>query len=127
MGLRWLHPPDVRDASQGDPVFMFNQLTRRKEIPVKAAPLRIRQARPADAAALERLAALDSSQVPAGDVLLAEVGDELWAALSLDDGHHVADPLRPSANAVLILAQRGAQLRRTERRRSHRRPRLRFA
>ena len=99
---------------------MFNQLTRRKEIPVAAAPLRIRQARPADAAALERLAALDSSQVPAGELLLAEVGDELWAALSLDDGHAVADPLRPSADAVLLLGQRSRQLRRArDRRRSH--------
>src|SRR3954452_20658186 len=74
---------------------MFNQLTQRKAIPATPAPLRIRQARHADAAALERLAALDSSQIPTGDVLLAEVGDELWAALSLDDGHHVADPRRP--------------------------------
>ena len=82
------------------------------------APLRIRQARHADAAALERLAALDSSRVPRGDVLLAEVGDELWAALSLDDGHAVADPLRPSADAVLILGQRSRQLRRDARRRA---------
>lgn len=90
---------------------MFTQLSRRKDIPANAAPLRIRQARPADVAALERLAQLDSSQVPAGDLLLAEVGDELWAAYSVDDGHHIADPLRPSANAVLMLAQRGRQLR----------------
>jgi hypothetical protein len=94
---------------------MFNQLTQRKQVPANVATLRIRQARPADAAALERLAALDSSQVPAGDVLLAEVGDELWAAYSLEDGHHIADPLRPSANAVLMLAQRGRQLLATER------------
>src|SRR3954447_24257322 len=106
---------------------MFNQLTQRKEIPATAAPLRIRQARPADRAALERLAALDSSQVPTGEVLLAEVGDELWAALSVDDGRAVADPLRPSADAVLLLGQRSAQLRRRARRRSHGRPRLRFA
>ena len=107
---------------------MINQLTRRKEIPATAAALRIRQARPADAAAVERLAALDSSQVPAGELLLAEVGDELWAAYSMTDGRHVADPLRPSANAVLILAERGAQLRRgPQRRRSHGRSRLRFA
>jgi hypothetical protein len=106
---------------------MFNQLTRRKEIPATAATLRIRQARPADAAALERLAALDSSQVPVGDVLLAEVGDELWAAYSMDDGAHIADPLRPSANAVLILAQRGAQLRRRPQRRRSHTGRLRFA
>ena len=66
--------------------------TARKEIPATPAPLRIRQARHADAAALERLAALDSSHAPRGDVLLAEVGDELWAALSLDDGH--ASPIR---------------------------------
>ena len=101
---------------------MFNQLTQRKEIPAHAAPLRIRQARPADAAALERLAALDSSQVPAGDVLLAEVGDELWAALSVEDGHAVADPLRPSAGAVGVLAERRRQLRRPRRTRSHRVP-----
>jgi len=94
---------------------MLNQLSRRKEVPAHSAPLRIRRARPADADALERLAALDSSQVPTGDVLLAEVGDELWAALSLDDGHHIADPLRPSADAVLILAHRARQMRVHER------------
>ena len=91
------------------------------------SPLRIRQARGTDAVALERLAALDSSHAPAGDVLVAEVGDELWAALSLDDGHAVADPLRPSADAILLLGERGRQLRRRARRRSHGRPRLRLA
>ena len=106
---------------------MFNQLTQRKQIPGSHAPLRIRQARHADAAALERLASLDSSRAPRGDVLLAEVGDELWAAFSLEDGHHVADPLRPSADAVLMLAQRGRQLHRDERRRGYGRARVRFA
>jgi len=104
---------------------MLNQLTRRKEIPVTTSPLRIRQAGITDTAAVERLAALDSSHVPQGDVLPAEVGDEPGAAFSLNDGYHVADPLRPSADAVLILGQRARQLRRRERRSSH--PRLRFA
>src|SRR3954463_13612360 len=99
--------------------FMFNQLTRRKELPVRSSSLRIRHASAADAAAVERLAALDSSRRPTGDVLLAEVGDELWAALSMDDGHLVADPLRHSAGAALLLAQRSAQLHRERRRRSH--------
>jgi hypothetical protein len=106
---------------------MFNQLTQRKQIPGSHAPLRIRQASHADAAALERLASLDSSHAPHGDVLIAEVGDELWAAFSLEDGHHIADPLRPSADAVLMLAQRGRQLRREGRRRADGRARLRFA
>jgi hypothetical protein len=107
---------------------MFNQLTRRKEIPVTNGPLRIRQARHTDAVALERLAALDSSHAPRGDVLLAEVGDELWAAFSMDDGHAVADPLKPSADAVLILGARARQLRRSGRRQAHGgRRRLRFA
>ena len=108
---------------------MLNQLTRRKTIPARAtaAPLRIRRARPADAAALARLAALDSSRAPRGDVLLAEVGGELWAALSLDDLHAVADPMRPSADAVLMLGRRGRQLRRGARSRVHGLPRARFA
>ncbi|HET6547830.1 MAG TPA: hypothetical protein VFG79_05220 [Solirubrobacter sp.] len=107
---------------------MLNQLIRQKTIPASDAPLRIRQARHSDAAAVERLAQLDSSRAPRGDVLLAEVGDELWAALSLEDGHAVSDPLRPAADAVLVLAHRGRQLRRRgARRRSHGRPRLRFA
>jgi hypothetical protein len=106
---------------------MFDQLTRRKALPVTHAPLRIRPARGADTAALERLAALDSSHAPAGDVLIAEVGEEMWAALSLDDGHAVADPLRPSADAVLLLGRRGRQLRRRARRGAHGRPHLRLA
>jgi len=106
---------------------MFNQLAQRKEIPADHAPLRIRQARLDDAAAVLRLAALDSSHVPAGDVLLAEVGEELWAAFSLEDGHAIADPLRPSADAVLLLGQRARQLHKAQRRASHGRSRLRFA
>jgi hypothetical protein len=104
---------------------MKSMFSARKEIPMTTAPLRIRQARHSDAAAIARLAALDSSRAPQGDVLLAEIGGELWAAFSLEDGHHVADPLRPSADAVLMLGQRARQLHRRERRASH--PRLRFA
>ena len=60
-------------------------------------------------------------------MLLAEVGDELWAAFSLQDGHHIADPLRPSADAVLMLGQRARQLHRRERRALARPPALRLA
>ena len=65
--------------------------------------LTIRRATAADESAVRRLAALDSAFPPTGDVLIAEMGDELWAALSLDTGHAVADPFRPSGDVVDLL------------------------
>ena len=69
----------------------------------------IRPAKPADAIAIARLAALDSSHSPRGSVLLAEVDGELWAALGVDDGHAVADPFRPSRRALDLLRTRAEQ------------------
>jgi hypothetical protein len=74
------------------------------------ADVTIRPAYPDDAGALVRLAALDSSPPIADDVLLAEVAGELWAAVSLADGHTIADPFRPSAELVDLLELRAAQL-----------------
>ena len=42
-----------------------------------------------------RLAELDSRPIPAGDLLIAETGDELVAALSLDTGAGIAEPVPP--------------------------------
>jgi len=70
-----------------------------------------RAASGADAAALARLAALDSSPAPQGTVLLAEVGGELWAAVSVDDLHVVADPFRPTGELVWLLLERARQVR----------------
>ena len=63
----------------------------------------IRRADLADLAALDRLAALDSKSAPTGDVLVAEVGGELWAALELSSGRAIADPFRPSGELVDLL------------------------
>jgi hypothetical protein len=63
----------------------------------------IRRADLADLAALDRLAAVDSAPVPTGDVLVAEVGGELWAALEIDSGAAIADPFRPSGELVELL------------------------
>jgi hypothetical protein len=71
----------------------------------------IRRASAAEAPVVERLAALDSSRAPRGDVLLALVDGSPWAALSVDDGRAVADPFRPSSEAVDLLRIRAAQLR----------------
>lgn len=73
----------------------------------------IRYARPEDALSLLDLAALDSSYAPHGSVLVAEVEGRLWAALSLDDGHMIADPFRPSGELSFLLAQRARQIART--------------
>jgi hypothetical protein len=72
--------------------------------------LTIRRATAADAFAVRRLAALDSAFPPTGDVLLAEMGDELWAALSTDTGAAVADPFRPSRDLVELLRFRAERL-----------------
>jgi hypothetical protein len=72
--------------------------------------LTVRLATPADAFSLRRLAAIDSASPPTGDVLLAEMGDELWAALSIDTGAAVADPFRPSADLVDLLRFRARRL-----------------
>ena len=68
-----------------------------------SSPLTLRPATSADAADLERLAALDSASPLKGDVLVAYAGGELRAALSVDSGRSVADPFWPSADLVELL------------------------
>src|SRR3982751_3497292 len=68
--------------------------------------VRIRLATPADADAVRELAELDSRPAPTGDVLVAEVGGAVRAALPLDGGPPVADPFSPSRPLVALLALR---------------------
>jgi hypothetical protein len=97
---------------------LLKQLTQRKDMGRTAGPrpgsLTIRGAVPGDERALARLAELDSSHAPRGAVLIAEVDGEAWAALSVDDGHAVADPFRLSGDLVALLAARGRRLRRNK-------------
>ena len=72
--------------------------------------LTIRRATASDEFAVRRLAALDSAFPPTGDVLIAEMGDELWAALSLDTGQAVADPFRRSGDLVELLRFRAERM-----------------
>jgi hypothetical protein len=82
-----------------------------------AAPdqLTMRRAYPDDAAALARLAALDCGRIPAGDLLVAEVDGELWAAVAVGCPAAIADPFRPSAAIVRLLHMRASQLDATSR------------
>jgi hypothetical protein len=70
----------------------------------------IRFAAPDDGPALARLAALDSSTVPAGPLLLGEVDGELWAAAAVHGGAAIADPFRPSGPLVDLVQARARQL-----------------
>lgn len=70
----------------------------------------IRWATAADARGLQDLAELDESRVPPAPVLLAFVGDELWAAASLSTGAVIGDPFRPSAEVAELVLERGRQL-----------------
>ena len=84
--------------------------------------LTIRRASGSDGDALEDLATLDSSAAPRGDVLVAEVGSELLAAVEVESGAAVADPFRQTADLVELLRFRADAVRG-----EHRAERSRFA
>jgi hypothetical protein len=73
-------------------------------------PVTIRRAYPDDRHALRRLAILDSADLLAGDVLVAEVDGELRAAVALHGGDAIADPFHRTADLVELLRIRAARL-----------------
>jgi hypothetical protein len=81
------------------------------------ATIVIRRAEAEDDDAIGRLADLDSAPAPAGDMLVAEVGGEMRAAVSLDGGGLIADPFHRTADMLALLELRADQLRSGERRR----------
>ena len=92
-----------------------------------SAALTIRHIGPGDVEALRTLSRLDSSREPTGAILVADVGGELWAAISVDDLHTVADPFRPTGELVALLNARARQLRHADKRRTPRFARFRPA
>src|SRR6185437_9253535 len=93
-------------------MFRSYKTTRKQAIGLVDADgaLVIRLAGRADAGALWRLAALDSSLPLAAPVLVADAGGELRAARSLTDGRTIADPFRWTAAFVALLELRARQL-----------------
>ena len=87
------------------------------------SPLVLRPSTATDAAALERLAALDSARPLTGEVILAYAGGDVRAALSLETGRVVADPFYPSAELVELLRAASGNAPRRSRRRALRVPR----
>jgi hypothetical protein len=66
-------------------------------------PITIRRSTTGDAAAVARIAVLDSGHAPEGDAMLAFVGEELRAVLPLDGGRPLADPFHRTAELVELL------------------------
>jgi hypothetical protein len=71
----------------------------------------VRRAIDADQHVLERLAALDSSSPPRGEVLIAFVDGRPLAAVGVETGATVADPFHPTADVVEMLQTRARRLR----------------
>jgi hypothetical protein len=88
------------------------------------ANVTVRHASPDDAHALAVLAQLNTSHAPRGDVIVGESGGELWAAVSVDDGHAIANPFRPSGELTFHLIERARELRRAARSKPRPAPRL---
>jgi hypothetical protein len=70
-----------------------------------SSSISLRRAVSSDAAALDRLAQLDSQRLSAGTYLIAERDGEIIAALAQPSGATIADPFVPSADAVALLRQ----------------------
>ena len=73
--------------------------------------LTVRAATQRDGEAVRLLAALEGAPMPAGPMLVAEVGDEVMAALPLGGGRALADPFRRTQHLVAVLELRARQLR----------------
>jgi hypothetical protein len=74
-------------------------------------PITIRPLTPGDGTALAGLAQRDSRRTPPEPLLGAEADGALVAAISIADGRVVADPFRPTADAVELLRLRARHLR----------------
>ena len=69
----------------------------------KSSDIRIRLALEDDLAAVARVAGRDTGQPPAWPILVAEVGADIRAAISLTDGEVVADPFHRTSELVEML------------------------
>jgi hypothetical protein len=86
---------------------------RVRDIPSRPllASIAVRLATANDRGALERLAALDSTEPPRGSTLVGELLQRPVAAMSLSDGRVIADPFVATADVVALLRLRARQLR----------------
>jgi hypothetical protein len=75
----------------------------------------IRAARAEDKGEIARVAARDTHELPEGKLLVAMVGSDVRAAISLADGTIIADPFHRTAELVAMLKIRAGAVRRAPR------------
>ncbi|MGH2867028.1 MAG: hypothetical protein ACRDNK_05590 [Solirubrobacteraceae bacterium] len=88
----------------------FRRVPPGAEQSARAERVTLRFGSAADEDTLARLAALDSAELPAYPVLLAEVDGRLLAALGLSDGTAIADPFHRTADLIDLLRARAHHL-----------------
>ena len=77
-------------------------------------PVLVRRATAGDHSRIRTLALLDSARIGDGPYLVAEIADEMLAAMSMPSGRIVADPFRRTGEAVELLRMRAAQIAKRE-------------
>jgi hypothetical protein len=87
--------------------------TRHRRTPDVTPRYTVRIAEPKDFTDIQRLAALDSSRVPDGSLLVGEVGGAIQAALPIAGGRAIANPFVRTLELVGMLELRAEQLRAT--------------
>src|SRR5688500_3903052 len=73
-----------------------------------SSAITIRAARAEDMGELARVASRDTHELPGGRLLVAKVGSDVRAAISIDDGTIIADPFHRTAELVAMLKIRAA-------------------
>jgi hypothetical protein len=74
-----------------------------------SAEITIRAAHESDLAAVARVAGRDTHEPPAWPILVAEVGSDIRAAISLTDGEVIADPFHRTDELVAMLRIRARE------------------
>src|SRR5689334_25107564 len=85
------------------------------EPPALPEPVLVRRATNGDLSRIRTLALLDDRRIGEGPYLVAEIAEEMLAAMSLTSGKIVADPFRRTRDAVELLKMRAAQIAERER------------
>jgi len=83
---------------------------------IDSSEITIRAARAEDMSEIARVAGRDTGDLPAGPVLVAKVGSDVRAAISLTDGAVIADPFHRTAELVQMLRIRAGAVARSRNR-----------